>query len=312
MKLDETYNHASKLLGERYEGLLVESSKQDVEEFKKDLKEKFFKKFKGLLDAKSVEDEELNFSLESALYWFGNDYHSGQSDIWYAVMSSSEYRPGRSDGSIEDTEDNTAEMFYDFLETDQKRKEKRVDESVQEKTLKPFINIKVTYNDGSVYKTQIRLTLEEAKKYYMGMGNVVSWEDEETGKEYKHKAVKVELDESVQLKESKKPSGKLIKISYENWDEDSLDAGETDDKGWEDEEGVNFSDDPDETPAKDAIKFLRKKYATNLSSKSYSPNVWYSSEDKNIKSGDVEIKSYHLYGDWTDDEKKEIFKGIAK
>lgn len=284
MKLDETYNHASKLLGERYEGLLVESSKQDVEEFKKDLKEKFFKKFKGLLDAKSVEDKELNVSLESALYWFGNDYHSGQSDIWYAVMSSSEYRPGRSEGSIEDTEDNTAEMFYDFLETDQKRKEKRVDESLEtkivtipnkelsldatkelqwfnsntakdvwigsydksfkkstqeaisellskklitkkdsesniykitkagekllekisskkmdesayEKTLKPFINIKVTYNDGSVYKTQIRLTLEEAKKYYMGMGNVVSWEDEETGKEYKHKAVKVELDE---------------------------------------------------------------------------------------------------------------------
>lgn len=99
MKLDETYNHASKLLGERYEGLLVESSKQDEKE------------------------------------------------------------------------------------------------SAYEKTLKPFINIKVTYNDGSVLKTQIRLTLEEAKKYYLGMGNVVSWEDEETGKEFKHKAVKVELDE---------------------------------------------------------------------------------------------------------------------
>lgn len=192
MKLEETYNHAAKLLGVRYETLLQESSKQDVEEFKTGLKEKFFKKFKGLLDAKSIEDADLNFSLESALYWYGNDYHTGQSDIWYAVMSSSDYRPGRSDGSIEDTEDNTAEMFYDFLEKDQKRKEKRVDESANEQ-LKPIIYVKVTYDDGDILKTGIRLSLEDAKKYYLSQGNVVKFEDEETGKEYKHKAVKVEL-----------------------------------------------------------------------------------------------------------------------
>lgn len=178
--------------------------------------------------------------------------------------------------------------------------------------LKPLIYVKITYDDGDVLKTGIRQSLEDAKKYYLSMGNVVKFEDEETGKEYRHKAVKVELAESVQLKESKKPSGKIIKISYENWDEDSIESGETDDRGWEDEEGVDFSDDPDETPAKDAIKFLRKKGATNPSSNRYDSGVWYSSEDKDIKSGDVEIKSYHLYGDWTEDEKKEIFKGIAK
>ena len=323
MKLDEIYNHTAMLLGERYESVLLkENSKQDVEEFKKELKEKFFKKFKGLLDAKSVEDESLNFSLESALYWFGNDYHSGQSDIWYSVLSTSDYKPGRSMESIEDEDDSTAEMFYDFLEKDQNRKEKRVDESVEKDSKsieKRFPGIIET-----IYNALKKPTFDKGPIEYIFPKT--SYINSDVVKEFynyfKYKGYKLEIgtdkpyrlyfDRNQTLKESKNPTGKMIKISYEKWDEDAMEAGDTDDRGWEDEVGIDFSDDPDETPAKDAIKYLRKKGATNPSSTRYASDVWYSSEDKDFKTGDVEIKSYHLYGDWTEDEKKEIFKGIYK
>lgn len=116
-----------------------------------------------------------------------------------------------------------------------------------------------------------------------------------------------EISESVSNKQ-----GKLVRISYEIWDEDALEAGETDERGWENEEGIDFSDDPDETPAKDVVKYLKKEGATKPSASRFEKGVWYFSEDKDIKTGDVEIKSYHLAGDWTEDELKEIFNAITK
>ena len=52
-----------------------------------------------------------------------------------------------------------------------------------------------------------------------------------------------------------------IRISYETWDEDSVDVGETDDKGWENEEGVSMQPDQYDleeglTPVDLAVKFL--------------------------------------------------------
>lgn len=65
-----------------------------------------------------------------------------------------------------------------------------------------MIVVKVTFDDKDHLITSINGTLEDAKKYYIGQ-TFVKYEDEETGKEYKHKAIKVEqvdgLNESEKL-----------------------------------------------------------------------------------------------------------------
>lgn len=115
------------------------------------------------------------------------------------------------------------------------------------------------------------------------------------------------------LTEAAKAKGKRISISYETWDEDALDAGETDDKGWKDEEGVDFSDDPDESPVADAVKFLKKAGAVYPSASHFGKGIWYSDEgDTNVRTGEKTIKSYHLNGEWTTDEQKKIFDAITK
>lgn len=127
-------------------------------------------------------------------------------------------------------------------------------------------------------------------------------------------AVIKDIEDSVgeELSESVNGKGKLVRISYEVWDEDALEAGETDDRGWENEEGIDFSKDVDETPSKDVANYLKKEGATEPSSSIFAKDVWYSSTNTDIKSGDTKIKSYHLAGDWTEDELKEIYNIITK
>lgn len=173
----------------------------------------------------------------------------------------------------------------------------------ESKDLEPMKTFKVTYHDGSSYKTSARAKSEEDFKKYLTQDGpwVVTDEDEETGKETKKKIVKVEM-----LKESKDES-KRISISYEVWDEDSIEAGETDDKGWKDEEGEEFDS------VEDAIKFLKKKFANNPSNGSYHSRTYYKDDGtKNVKTGETKYLTYHLNGNWTEDEKKAIYKAITK
>lgn len=108
------------------------------------------------------------------------------------------------------------------------------------------------------------------------------------------------------LKESKDES-KRISISYEVWDEDSIEAGETDDKGWKDEEGEEFDS------VEDAIKFLKKKSANNPSNGAYHSGTYYKDDGtENVKTGETKYLTYHLNGNWTEDEKKAIYKAITK
>lgn len=95
-----------------FKDIYLAESKKDTEEFKEDLKNEFIKQFKNSVD----EGRELDFSLETALYWYANDYHAGQSDIWYSVLSTSKYRPGRSEKGISDANDEWADNFYTWLE----------------------------------------------------------------------------------------------------------------------------------------------------------------------------------------------------
>ena len=70
-------------------------------------------KFQGLIDP--MDADANNFDIESAIYWFGNDYHGGQNSNLYSALSTSEYRPGPMHKSIEDEESETATQMYQEL-----------------------------------------------------------------------------------------------------------------------------------------------------------------------------------------------------
>lgn len=54
------------------------------------------------------------FDIEAAIYWFASDNHSGQWSELYAILSTSEYKPGIMEKSIYDASDY-AIMAYDCL-----------------------------------------------------------------------------------------------------------------------------------------------------------------------------------------------------
>jgi len=60
-------------------------------------------------------DENMDFDIAAAIYWFGNDYHGGQSSNLYSALSTSDYRPGPMHKSVEDDESETATMMYQEL-----------------------------------------------------------------------------------------------------------------------------------------------------------------------------------------------------
>jgi len=109
--------------------------------------------------------------------------------------------------------------------------------------------------------------------------------------------------------------GKRISITYETWDDESLGAGETDDKGWENEEGIEFSDDGDETAVDQAVDFLKKESATEFSASSFTHGGWYSTSsndsDRDLQTGELTTYSYHLNDGWTDEEKQAIYDGVT-
>jgi hypothetical protein len=59
--------------------------------------------------------DELNYSLEIAIYWFSHDWHSGISSNLYSVLSTSEYRPGRMETGIGHEGNESAETIYNHL-----------------------------------------------------------------------------------------------------------------------------------------------------------------------------------------------------
>tara|TARA_Y100000034_G_C6904901_1_gene419574 strand:+ start:1927 stop:2493 length:567 start_codon:yes stop_codon:yes gene_type:complete len=73
--------------------------------FRKHLKKEF----------SSSEYENRDFDIESALYWFAHDYHSGQWSELYRVLSTSEFHPAPSHSSIEDEGSELGEMMYEEL-----------------------------------------------------------------------------------------------------------------------------------------------------------------------------------------------------
>jgi hypothetical protein len=94
-----------------------DNNNEDTVDMKKEMEKYLYNKYKGLLDR---EDFELPFEI--AVYWFANDYHSGQSSEGYSILSKSPYTPSRLTNSIEDEDDEIAKDMYTELEEKFKNK----------------------------------------------------------------------------------------------------------------------------------------------------------------------------------------------
>lgn len=67
------------------------------------------KKFNGL------GTENLEFDIETAIYWFANQYHGGQNSNLYSVLSTSQFKPSPLHNGIEDEESEVATEMYNAL-----------------------------------------------------------------------------------------------------------------------------------------------------------------------------------------------------
>ncbi len=59
-------------------------------------------------------DEENDFDMEAAIYWFANDYHEGQNSELYSILSTSDFSPSPLHNNVED-EDEIVQMMYQAL-----------------------------------------------------------------------------------------------------------------------------------------------------------------------------------------------------
>lgn len=105
-----------------------------------------------------------------------------------------------------------------------------------------------------------------------------------------------------------------IRISYETWDEDSIDVGETNDRGWEDEAGVSMQPDQYDieeglTPVDLAVKFLTDNGPLQASSSSFDPRVWYTHYGEMQTDGTTTNRSFHLVG-FSPEQLQEIYDRV--
>ena len=106
---------------------------------------------------------------------------------------------------------------------------------------------------------------------------------------------------------------KYITITYEVWDEEAVDAGDTDERGWIDEEGEDMA--PDEYDREDgldsvdlAVRYLQEHGAYEGNEYgARSASRWWTNYDHHTdyRTGEVEQRSYHLHG-FTEDERRRI------
>jgi len=110
-------------------------------------------------------------------------------------------------------------------------------------------------------------------------------------------------------------TGRRIRSSYTVYTEDSIAAGDAEERGWDNEEGVGM--DPDKydledgvTAAQKATKFLNDKGAIYASSSHFHPGIWYSDHNNEWQGGEITEHDYHLAG-FTPEEEQEIFNEVA-
>jgi len=70
-----------------------------------------------VIEAIEEDPIDIEFTIECAIYWFCNDYHTGQSSNLYSILSTSDYKPGSMETSVLDTDNNLAIAMYETLVT---------------------------------------------------------------------------------------------------------------------------------------------------------------------------------------------------
>ena len=88
-------------------GALEESTKEFEDPTRKEM-EKFLESKKKALEAEE-------FDVQVAIHYYASEYHSGQSSNLYSALSTSKYKPGRSESSADDVSDQ-AGMLYNELQ----------------------------------------------------------------------------------------------------------------------------------------------------------------------------------------------------
>lgn len=107
------------MVDSRYDTEAMENSDEDDEpstwqELKKEMSDVIYKAIETDLKAYDVDPDEEKFAIEAAIRWFANDYHEGQKDLMYSVLSQSKYEPSPMVTSIDD-EGEIANAAYDAL-----------------------------------------------------------------------------------------------------------------------------------------------------------------------------------------------------
>lgn len=115
---NEDWDDFVKFMGEKHPNILftlestVKSSSKDPtkEEMVKFLNDKY----KGHID---YTDEEIQFPIEAAIYWYAYNYHSGQNSNLYSALSTSKYQHSRMLKNIDDIDDDVTQEMYSYLQT---------------------------------------------------------------------------------------------------------------------------------------------------------------------------------------------------
>jgi len=102
-----------------------------------------------------------------------------------------------------------------------------------------------------------------------------------------------------------------IKITYSTWTPEDCEIGETDDKGWIDEEGVEIEADEDITLVEAAVDYLTDEGVSQCSCSSGYKGSWYTNPnyDEDFQTGGITEQCYHLY-DFTEDQEYKIYETL--
>jgi hypothetical protein len=106
-----------------------------------------------------------------------------------------------------------------------------------------------------------------------------------------------------------------IRVSYERITEESAIDGDVEESGWWDEEGVDMT--PSEYDVEDGVtcvdkaaEYLLREGATEPSSSSFHPGVWYTSYGgQDWRDGSYTNHSYHLHA-FTEEEQERVYAQV--
>lgn len=115
---NEDWDDFVKFMSEKHPNILLTLESTVKSSSKDPTKEEMVKflndKYKGHID---YTDEEIQFPIEAAIYWYAYNYHSGQNSNLYSALSTSKYQPSRMLKNIDDIDDDVTQEMYSYLQT---------------------------------------------------------------------------------------------------------------------------------------------------------------------------------------------------